>query len=173
MAVRIRRAAADDVELLWRWRNDPLVRQNSFNSDPITWAEHEVWYPKQFGSSDMRIYILEKDGKPLAQVRYERRDNLLAEIGDISVDEGERGKGYGKSILVHTADLACKELKAHKLLAVVKAGNLASERAFQSAGFNFQQQITKRGCACHQFIYICSDQPVADEIPCCSNQTLE
>lgn len=156
MALSVRRADVGDAELLWRWRNDPLVRQNSFNTQHIPWADHELWFAGRVTSPDSRIYVLEERDTPVAQIRYERRDHVWAEVGDISVVAGERGKGYGRTILVLTMNLACEEFKAEKVLALVKKNNVASAGTFRSAGFDYQGQVVERDCLCMRFIYSCA-----------------
>jgi RimJ/RimL family protein N-acetyltransferase len=151
--VKIRPAGPDDAQLLWQWRNDPLVRQNSFNSQSIPWTDHEVWYARRLASPDICIYLLEKDGKPVAQIRYERRDGSIAEVGDISVAAVDRRKGYGTEILVQTVDRACTKLEAKELFAVVKENNFASAGMFRAAGFEPQSRINVDGWDCIRFFY--------------------
>lgn len=153
MAFRIRRVTPGDAKLLWQWRNTPVVRENSFNTKRISWVEHKVWFKKRVASPDTRIYLLEKDRRPIAQIRYERRDDSLAEIDDITVASGERGHGYGKRILIDTVPLACKELKVTRLIGFVKEKNKASTRTFLSAGFSLQGKVTKQECVCNAFTY--------------------
>ena len=35
MEIDLRPAAPEDVDLLFRWTNDPTVRANAFSTDPI------------------------------------------------------------------------------------------------------------------------------------------
>ena len=65
----------------------------------------------------------------------------------------ERGKGYGKRILLETAARACAELEVDRLLAVAKASNLAAAGAFKAAGFDLVDQITEKGSLCNLFVY--------------------
>jgi len=131
-----------------------VVRRNSFNSDVIPWREHEGWFGRRLVSADTRIYILEEGDRPVAQIRYEKRDST-AEVGDISVAASDRGKGYGKRVLLETLSLACEELKIRELFAVVKYDNAASLRAFLSAGFVLEGEIWERGTRCSRFTYPC------------------
>jgi RimJ/RimL family protein N-acetyltransferase len=145
MKVRIRRADVKDAELLWRWRNDSVVRQNSFHSDPIPWNEHESWFAKRLGSPDTVIYILE-EGRlgPVAQARYERRDRSVAEV-HLTVGPAYRSKGYGKNILTRSIPLARSELGVTMLEAYVKKDNAASIHLFLGAGFKIKESVVKSG----------------------------
>lgn len=157
MTGRIRKATPADAELLWQWRNDPLVRNNSFNSASIPWTEHEGWFSQRVASPNTRIYLLEDSGKMVAQIRYEKR-NDAAEVGDISVAADDRGKGYGRQILSLTMSLACADLGVEKLTAVVKNTNTVSLRTFLSVGFSLQEALIERGFACSRFVYTCSSR---------------
>lgn len=152
MNMRIRLADVGDIELLWLWRNDPIARQNSFDSNPIPWATHQRWYFQKLSSSHTKMYALEDNGKPVGQIRYERVNDTTAEIGDISVATEERGKGYGKTILTKTIPIVTADLKVKNLTALVKEENIASKRMFLSSGFCLKGQVTKHGCVCHHFI---------------------
>ncbi|MBI3608057.1 MAG: GNAT family N-acetyltransferase [Nitrospirae bacterium] len=151
-------ADVDDIELLWQWRNDPVVRQHSFNSDPIPWATHQRWCSQKMSSSSTKIYTLEDSGKPVGQIRYERMNDATAEIGGISIATEERGKGYGKTILTQTIPIVTADLKVKNLTALVKEENIASARMFLSSGFYLNGQVTKHGYVCSHFIVSCSDR---------------
>lgn len=155
MDKRIRRAEASDAELLWKWRNDSLVRQNSLNSKPIPWANHLTWFGERLNSKDTVIYILEDGDRQIAQIRFEQRKNDEAEVADISVHKTEREKGYGKNILNHTINIACKNLGVKRLFALIKHDNTASAHTFLAAGFTFQNQVFKQGDLCDCFVYSC------------------
>jgi RimJ/RimL family protein N-acetyltransferase len=154
VGVGVRPATEKDAELLWAWRNDPFVRENSFKTEPIEWGDHLKWFELRLSSPETRIYILDRDGLPVAQVRYERRNKEMAEIGDISVSSGDRGKGYGKAALALTLEMACAELSVRKIHAVVKPGNVASSKMFQSAGFTPMGEATIKGVRCETFLYL-------------------
>src|SRR5258706_3099130 len=72
--LRIRLASYDDALLLWQWANDPVARQNSFNSAAIAWDDHEAWYREKLASRNCRNWILEIGDLPVGQIRYDRLD---------------------------------------------------------------------------------------------------
>ena len=153
MMSSIRRVEPADGELLWQWRNDPVVRSHSLNSKVIPWAHHERWFAGKLVSPDTRIFILEDRGRPIAQVRYERRDKT-AEVGDISVAKSERGRGYGTQILKQTLQKACEELQVQKIVAVVRDSNIVSIRIFVGAGFQLEGELSRCGEECKSLTYI-------------------
>lgn len=151
MTLTVRRVTASDAEMLWEWRNDALVRQNSFTSEPIGWTDHQCWLADRLASKDTVIYVLEDGVGPVAQVRYERR-GAEAEVG-ISVAAAARGRGYGSAALTETLPGACAALDVDRVIALVKADNVPSQRAFETAGFVPAGTVVERGVRCHKYLY--------------------
>lgn len=132
--LRIRPVSDQDVHLLWKWVNEPDTRASAFRSDPIPWEEHRAWFGRKYGDAQCRMYILEADGLPAGQVRFEVDPEGRAEV-DISIAAECRSRGYGAEALRLAAarffaDTDCTDLVAH-----IKPGNAASVRAFEKAGF--------------------------------------
>ena len=53
----LRRAGMADAETLFRWRNDPEVRENSFRTQPIPHEEHIAWLKAALRDAAQEIYI--------------------------------------------------------------------------------------------------------------------
>ena len=47
MILKVRRVSAADAALLWEWRNNDLVRRNSFSTGMIPWEDHQRWFAAQ------------------------------------------------------------------------------------------------------------------------------
>ncbi len=152
----IRLASLDDIKLLWHWANDPNVRANSFNPQTISMDDHVKWFKKKLTSPDTRIWILELNQVPVAQIRYDRIQEDTAEI-DFSVVSEYCGKGFGQKILKLTTDMACDKLGVTYLRGVVLNNNKSSAGAFAKAGFvcNGPKQVKDKFC--HIYAYIKSD----------------
>lgn len=163
--LRIRAALSSDARLLWEWRNEPLVRANSFTSEFVPWEVHQDWYARKLSSSETRIYILEDDqGNALGQIRFERQDRKVARI-HLSVIPAVRGRGYGRALLSRTLPLARAELNVEQFEALVKVGNDPSLRLFQSAGFIIQDELTIAGFQAVSLIYPCSSSGIHGASP--------
>ena len=78
--ILIRRVSEKDMPLLWNWVNDPDVRANSLNSDFIAKINHQEWFNNKIQSEDTLMYILESDGVPFSQIRFDRVNQDDAEI---------------------------------------------------------------------------------------------
>ena len=127
IAISLRAATADDAELLWLWRNDPLTRFQSRNSAPIAWSDHARWFTGSLSSSATRVLIAERNGIPAGVVRFDQH-GADCEVS-ITVAPGLRGSGIGR----HMLRAACEQTT--NLFAVVRDDNQASRRLFESCGF--------------------------------------
>jgi UDP-2,4-diacetamido-2,4,6-trideoxy-beta-L-altropyranose hydrolase len=145
--LRLRRGSIQDAELLWRWANDPGVRKNSLHPETIPLSEHVEWLHGKIASSGTRIWILELNQLPVAQIRYDRVHNNTAEI-DFSVAPEYRHRGLGTMVLVLTYYIACRELGVKRLRGLVVSSNKASAYAFAKAGFENigQEEVSHKHC---------------------------
>ena len=68
---------AKDVhsEMLWEWRNDPMTRQMSNNTEKISWEDHSCWYEKVLLDNSRKLYLGEERGIPIGVVRFDKCDN--------------------------------------------------------------------------------------------------
>lgn len=148
--LRVRRARADDVQLLWKWANDPEVRAASFSSTPIPWETHIAWFAEKFDKSI--ILIAEDDhGIPLGQVRFD----LNGCEADLNISLAKEKRGFGLAVPVIEA--AMSELFANRkyelVHAFVKPENAASARAFEQAGFRRIGMEQVRGNSALHFVH--------------------
>lgn len=146
----IRRAKFQDAVPLWQLANDPTVRNNSFTHDPIPLDRHIEWYKGKLASPDCSIWVLELGGAIAAQVRYDRVEDDVAEIG-FSVSPAFRRKGFGTKALASSFELACEELGVSRARGIVHDSNLPSTRAFLKAGFTEVGRDLVRERCCYVF----------------------
>lgn len=136
--LRLRPAQAADLWLYHWWANDPQVRRQSFNGDPISLEQHRRWFAARLGSPLALLRVLEDGhGLPLGQIRLEREttDAPRAVIG-FSLDRLARGRGQAAPLLqLGLAELARCWGPAMEAYGEVRAENPASCRAFVRAGF--------------------------------------
>ena len=132
--VYLRRAGREDVEIFFKWVNEPAVRANSFNTEPISWESHQKWFEEVLADDEVRIYVLMQDNLPVGQVRLVFEDSTW-QIS-YSIASAYRGRGYGKRILqLAENELINKGRNGEKLFAEVKTHNTASQRIFNSLGY--------------------------------------
>jgi len=130
----VRPARPDDADALLSWRNDPTTRTNSFDERPIDRDRHLAWLRGRLADPRTRIYVGLADGIECGTVRFEPRNEGLAEVS-ITLDPRFRGKGLAAELLRVGLQNYRDECGPSRVIARVKAGNIASLRAFERAGY--------------------------------------
>lgn len=146
--LKFRPAQPDDLDLTYRWANDPEVRKASFYSDLITYEGHQAWFHAKLLSADSIILIFRHGSKPAGIVRFELESDR-AVIG-ISIDADSRGKGLGRPMLLE----ACKHYFTNHQQAVfayIKKDNSSSIKAFTNAGFRYSSEDEVNGIPCYLY----------------------
>ena len=136
--IYLRRVKETDMKLLFDWRNNELVRKNSFCMDPVEWNEHVKWFNTTLVKSSVLFFILICKEQEVGQIRIDLELDNTAII-NYSIAEKYRGLGYGKQIL-HLAETELYERFKNKymLKALVKENNLSSQVAFERLGYILQ-----------------------------------
>ncbi len=130
--IELRAAEEDDVVAFFNWANDPGVRSNAINTQPIQWPEHREWFARRIRSDASRLFVLEAAALPVGQIRF---DHLEGEARiDYSLDEIVRGRGWGQHLVTMGMDAMRKEGPVD-FSATVKAANPPSHAVFRRLGF--------------------------------------
>jgi len=132
--VVIRKAVEADASLLWRWRNSPEVRANSFATEPIPWKDHLGWFLRNLISPNARIFVGQQSkGEAIGQVRFDLEDT--GAVISISVDEAHRRRGLGEMLIRLGIKTFRQEFPTKPITALIKKENIASQSLFQRCGF--------------------------------------
>lgn len=138
MALYLREAVREDMDLLYRWANDSEVRRNAFHTEYIPYDIHKAWFENVLKDRNILQYILveEYDGviNEIGQIRLSL-DKDRAVIG-YSIAAEMRGKGFG-SRMVQMAEEKLREARRETILleAQVKYENKASAKVFEKCGY--------------------------------------
>lgn len=139
----LRRAVPSDCRLLYDWRNDPLVRENSFHHESFPYEAHVQWFEKLLKDPDRVQYVLEKDGTPAGQIRIalENGEGIIS----YSIDGAFRGQGLGTFLLKSAEEPVRTDLPGiHALVGEVLPKNAASQRAFEKCGYQKDKVLSDR-----------------------------
>jgi UDP-2,4-diacetamido-2,4,6-trideoxy-beta-L-altropyranose hydrolase len=133
--LRVRAARPGDAAPLFAWLNDPETRRQSFQSDPVPWADHVAWLDATLAAPDRVLRIVETaEGLAVGQVRFDRIEG--AGLISYGLDPLVRGRGWGSRVL----GLAVADWARHgggaPLHGFVRPDNRASIRSFERAGFS-------------------------------------
>jgi RimJ/RimL family protein N-acetyltransferase len=133
----IRNATLVDATILLDWSNDPLVRENSFNTDKIVWDSHIQWFKNKL-SSNSKILILETPTQKIGVIRFDVVDNHY--VLNYSICKEFRGKGFGAMIILFgIKTLVNFGVVGKEVHAYVKESNLASIKIFRN--LNFEESL--------------------------------
>jgi RimJ/RimL family protein N-acetyltransferase len=127
--------AADSNQLL-AWTNEPVVRQASFNPQPVSQEFHERWLSARL-QDPYALLLLAADrttGSPVGLIRFSIASNE-ATLSYL-LDAAYRGRGWAALLLARgTEQLISSFPHLHRILAHVQRHNQASMRAFERAGY--------------------------------------
>lgn len=137
--LRMRRATIEDAAALLSWRNDPVTRRMSLQTDEVPLDRHLRWLERAL-STPGRVILIAEDattGAPVGMCRFDI-DDVRTDRAEISVNLApeHRGRGLGGALLGEgIAAFAVSHPSVVTLTAVIRPSNLASVRLFEAAGF--------------------------------------
>lgn len=134
-----RKAKEPDVDILFQWANDPVARENSFNTTPIPYSEHVDWFSKEIKKEHSEMLIFEEDRKKIGVVRISKNDEKWL-IG-INIDKDQRGKGLAVPMLQQSIIYFFTKVDKAPVEAFIKKSNIASKRVFEKAGFVYDSDV--------------------------------
>lgn len=134
----LRYAAKEDAMFLFELVNDCECRQNSLNSDKISYEDHEQWLADILRSETRQLYILMEKELPIGQGRLE-----LTKEGcriSYSVVPQRRGCGYGKILLKLLNNAIIKDFPSCTCsYGEVLKQNVASQKIFEELGYKREE----------------------------------
>ena len=128
-----------DVNDIFLWRNDEGSRSQCLKTEPVVaWIDHQEWIQSVIISS-RHCFLMRCDKTSDASVGVVRfdmgNDDTLISI---NLAPSFRGRGLGKHCLnaaIHF--FSCHYQSVKPVRAEIRPENLASQKAFQGAGFKF------------------------------------
>jgi len=132
--INLRNIKKEDCGLLYDWANDPDVRNNAFATSIINWDNHLNWFLDKLVNPDTHIFILERKGKAIGQIRFDKEVDYWKI--DYSIDKKFRGMGMGSKII----KLGLEKIEG-KVKAWVKKENIASCKIFENLNFILEKEI--------------------------------
>lgn len=132
--IYLRPAAMNDAMFLFELANDSECRNNSLNSDKISFENHMEWFKEILEAPEKRQYILMDENQPVGQGRLE-----LTEKGcriSYSIIPHRRGCGYGEILLKLLNNAILDEFPSCTYsYGEVLPHNVASRKIFENLGY--------------------------------------
>ena len=150
--ITLRDATVEDCRRIWKWRNEPLTRESSFDTSCISYQDHGRWFLLKLRDQGTTIFIASNaDSRAVGYVRFSVINNR-AEIS-VSIDRGERGKGYGSAAIRIGSDRVLRNNTVKHIVAYVKNDNPSSLATFKRAGFIFAGNSEVSGASACTLVY--------------------
>ncbi len=129
-----RKVTENDAQLLFEWANDPVVRQFSFNPEPIPFETHVNWLNGKLNNPNALLLLAEIKNQPVALLRFDI--NVKIALISYQIGAAFRGKGLGHRVLqVGLIELQKYIPEVTEAIGFVQEVNVASVRAFEKAAF--------------------------------------
>jgi UDP-2,4-diacetamido-2,4,6-trideoxy-beta-L-altropyranose hydrolase len=132
--LKLRETRKSDCGLLFEWVDDPVARAASFQSGPISWENHSLWFAERLRDPRSVIYIGENvKGEAVGLVRFQLTDeNALLSV---NVAPKFRGQGWGRELITLSTHSLVRARSVRRVDAFVKPDNHRSVRLFEASGF--------------------------------------
>jgi spore coat polysaccharide biosynthesis protein SpsF len=150
--INIREANKTDIDTYFKWANEDSVRKQSFNSEMISYEEHQNWFNNQLNDKDCFMYVFSTN-RDIGQVRIQKISNNDAII-NISLDQNYRGKGFGVKMLLITVNIFKNIYPKIIINAYIKIENVSSKIIFEKSGFVFQKSLTYKNILSYHYIKV-------------------
>ena len=134
MEISFRPATMEDAAMLLLWRNDPLTRANSHNTDEVSWEDHLRWLQATIASPNRRLHVAELDGRPVGTVRADREGESFELSWTVAPEV--RRNGIGKAMVAAFLLLLNGPVRAE-----VKQSNVASAKIAMGVGLSMTRQV--------------------------------
>lgn len=148
--ISLRKAAFDDLELIFQWINDVEVRRASFSQKSISWEEHKNWFLSKLKDSNHKYYLVILNNIPVGQIRFEINGNESKV--SVLVEKSHRGTGVGAQIISLGTREIFNTTSVSIIHAYVKTENIASYKSFIKANYVDVGIENIEGIAAHHLI---------------------
>jgi len=126
--VTLREIREPDIELLWKWKNDPTYYEFFYELIPVTLEQHKKWIERVTSDKTEIIFAISNttDDRCIGTVGFQHVDlrNRKAEWGRLLIgDKQHSPKGSGKEVESLMLEYAFEHLGLNKLYCEVLSSN--------------------------------------------------
>jgi UDP-2,4-diacetamido-2,4,6-trideoxy-beta-L-altropyranose hydrolase len=141
-----------DCRQIWKWANDPIVRNMSFHPAYIPWSDHRTWFEEKISNPRCSIFILtDWQERAVGQIRFDILDGE-AEV-DVSIDRSLRGCGLGSYIIKEGVKKFYELTKIPHIHAYVRTTNISSLHSFEHANFTLTGNTSVSGYPVYHLVW--------------------
>lgn len=138
--IAVRMATPADCDAIYNWRNAEETRQYFLNSEPVSIETHRVWFQNSLNNPDRVLLIGEVNAQPVGVLRYDIEGNEA--LISVYLDPDVTGHGLGSQLIRRGSEWIKSNFKQiHVINAEILRQNIASLRAFESAGYREHRTV--------------------------------
>ena len=142
----------DDSNDIFEWRNDPIARQKSFNSDVVTLSTHNKWFENSLHNKNRYLLIAEEEGRKISVVRFDIEEEKSTAKISINLNPLERGKRLSSTVISKSISyfniINNKRIKT--IIAEIKENEIVNKRSFMKCGFKLK--LVKENIVIYSFV---------------------
>lgn len=152
-ALRLRKADATDMKMVFEWRNDEWIVSLSESQRLVSWEEHEKWFINTIDNNAVLYYIIEvkqndKNFGAIGSIRL--TSEQLHAVVTIYLLKPYCGLGWGYKALLDAINKGFAEWPHIQCIwASIRSDNIPSIKMFEKAGFI---QVNEENIVNHQMI---------------------
>ncbi len=151
-SLNLRSANPQDSKIIWRWHNDPEVKSVALASPDQSLDEFATEFQTRIESHNNHCWIVENTaGTAIGYACFDESQSESAPNISIIVDHSRRGRGVGTAIICQASEKLFRQSNHLRIVAQIRPGNVASEKAFRAAGFTGIQPAIIHGKMALQF----------------------
>ena len=125
---------ADDLEMIFRWRNDPFIVAHGSSNREVSWTEHVKWFEGTLAELGRKMYVVVNQTVPIGQVRFDRQSAQDCVVSAYLLREFI-GHGWGVRAIRYGCNLIFGVWDVERVIACVRSDNPGGRSAFLKAGF--------------------------------------
>ncbi|MFH2106797.1 MAG: GNAT family N-acetyltransferase [Candidatus Micrarchaeota archaeon] len=130
--ISLRRVVAEDIRMIFEWRNHPLIRSRMFDSSELKLENHVAYWQKKLADPYFYSFIISSGGQEVGFAKLEKMEDGY-DVG-IFINPSKQKKGMGTEAI--SAIIAeARKIGIKKLIARIKPDNVASQKIFEKNKF--------------------------------------
>lgn len=131
--LQLRLAELKDLEITFKWLNNPKVRAFSFNKELVSFENHKAWFENKLKDSNCVYFIAEVNQEAVGSFRVDNKNN--EGIISFLLDSSQHGKRMGNKLLEQGVKKINKSYPELPVIGFVMKQNKASMKLFEKLGF--------------------------------------
>jgi RimJ/RimL family protein N-acetyltransferase len=139
--IGLRPATMSDLDMIFRWRNDPFILAHGSSNREVGQKEHQQWFAETISGQNRKMFIILERSNPIGQIRFERESRRDCVVSVYLLEEFI-GRGHGLLAIRKGCAAIFQGWDVDRVVACVRFDNQAGRSAFLKAGFNETEALS-------------------------------